>query len=64
MACDPDYKFHIDDHTMTVIEVDGINHQPKTVDQIDIFAGEFLVVVSAVLIHGNSFPLKVNAIHS
>jgi len=25
---------------MNVIEVDGVNHQPHTVDQIDIFAGQ------------------------
>lgn len=40
MACDPNYQFSIDGHNMTVIEVDGVNHNKTTVDQIDIYAGE------------------------
>ncbi|KAF5323633.1 hypothetical protein D9758_017077 [Tetrapyrgos nigripes] len=41
MACDPNYTFSIDQHTMTVIEVDGVNHQKlEDVDQIQIFAGQ------------------------
>jgi len=42
MACDPNYLFHIDNHVMTVIEADGINHRPTEVDQVQIFAGEAL----------------------
>ncbi|GLB41428.1 putative multicopper oxidase family protein [Lyophyllum shimeji] len=40
ISCDPNYVFSIDGHTMTIIEVDGVNHQPLTVDSIQIFAGQ------------------------
>ncbi|RDB26960.1 Laccase-1 [Hypsizygus marmoreus] len=40
MSCDPNYTFSIDGHTMTIIEVEGINVQPLTVDSIQIFAGQ------------------------
>ncbi|KAK0470307.1 laccase lcc5 [Desarmillaria tabescens] len=40
MACDSAFTFAIEGHTMTIIEVDGVNHQPYTVDQIQIFAGQ------------------------
>ncbi|ESK88328.1 laccase [Moniliophthora roreri MCA 2997] len=40
VACDPDYIFSIDGHSMTVIEADSINHKPVEVDQIRIFIGQ------------------------
>ncbi|KAF8485121.1 laccase C [Russula ochroleuca] len=40
ISCDPNWKFSIDDHTLTIIEVDGNNVQPLDVDQIQIFAGQ------------------------
>ncbi|KAG6916140.1 Acyl-coenzyme A oxidase 2 [Tephrocybe rancida] len=40
ISCDPNYVFSIDGHTMTIIEVDGINVQPLNVDSIQIFAGQ------------------------
>ncbi|KAF9022011.1 laccase [Hymenopellis radicata] len=40
MACDPNFTFSIEGHEMTIIEVDGVNHEPLTVDQIPIFAGQ------------------------
>ncbi|KAL4252548.1 Laccase [Abortiporus biennis] len=40
MSCDPAYTFSIDSHDMTIIEVDGVNHQPLQVDSIDIYAGQ------------------------
>ncbi|KAJ7584057.1 laccase [Mycena floridula] len=41
MSCDPNYLFQIDGHTsLTVIEVDGVSHQPLVVDEIQIFAGQ------------------------
>ncbi|KAF9461174.1 laccase 2 precursor [Collybia nuda] len=40
ISCDPNYTFSIDGHTMTIIEVDGVNVQPLTVDSIQIFAGQ------------------------
>ncbi|KAJ7202279.1 yellow laccase [Mycena pura] len=40
ISCDPNWIFSIDGHEMTIIEVDGVNHQPLTVDAIQIFAGQ------------------------
>ncbi|RDB27353.1 Laccase-1 [Hypsizygus marmoreus] len=40
MSCDPNYTFSIDGHTMTIIEVDGVNVEPLAVDSIQIFAGQ------------------------
>ncbi|KAJ7153885.1 laccase 1 [Mycena crocata] len=40
IACDPNWIFSIDNHTMTIIEVDSVNHLPLTVDSIQIFAGQ------------------------
>ncbi|KAF7368336.1 Laccase I [Mycena venus] len=40
ISCDPNWIFSIDGHSMTIIEVDGVNHQPLTVDSIQIFAGQ------------------------
>ncbi|KAJ6528614.1 laccase [Mycena vulgaris] len=40
ISCDPNFIFSIDGHQMTIIEVDGVNHQPLTVDSIQIFAGQ------------------------
>ncbi|KAJ7457291.1 laccase [Mycena galericulata] len=40
ISCDPNWVFNIDGHNMTIIEVDGVNHQPLMVDNIQIFAGQ------------------------
>ena len=40
ISCDPNYTFSIDGHNMTVIEADGVNHEPVTVDSITIYAGQ------------------------
>nr|AFD97049.1 laccase 2 [Coprinus comatus] len=40
ISCDPNYVFSIDGHSMTIIEVDGVNVEPLTVDSIQIFAGQ------------------------
>ncbi|RXW16493.1 hypothetical protein EST38_g9361 [Candolleomyces aberdarensis] len=40
ISCDPNYVFSIDGHTMTIIEADGVNVTPLTVDSIQIFAGQ------------------------
>ncbi|KAJ6624148.1 yellow laccase [Mycena sp. CBHHK59/15] len=40
ISCDPNWIFSIDAHSMTIIEVDGTNHQPLIVDSIQIFAGQ------------------------
>jgi iron transport multicopper oxidase len=41
------FNFQIQGHTMTIIEVDGVNHVPHTVDRFTIFAGQrYSVIVS------------------
>ncbi|TFY66487.1 hypothetical protein EVG20_g4598 [Dentipellis fragilis] len=40
MACEPNYNFTIDGHSMTVIEADGVNVQPYVVDFIQIYASQ------------------------
>ncbi|KAJ6537795.1 laccase [Mycena capillaripes] len=40
MSCDPNWIFSIDGHQFTIIEVDGVSHQPLTVDSIQIFAAQ------------------------
>jgi len=40
MACDSNFQFSIDGHNMTVIEVDGVNVEPVTVNSIQIFAAQ------------------------
>jgi len=39
ISCGPSFRFSIDNHTMTVIEVDGTNVQPLTIDGVELFAG-------------------------
>jgi iron transport multicopper oxidase len=39
ISCDPSFVFSIDNHQMTVIEVEGTNMQPLLVDSLEIFAG-------------------------
>jgi iron transport multicopper oxidase len=40
MACDPSFEFSIDGHNMTIIEADGENTEPFTVNSIPIFAAQ------------------------
>ncbi|KAJ6454865.1 laccase 3, partial [Mycena sanguinolenta] len=40
MSCDPSWIFSIDNHLLRIIEVDGVAHQPLTVDSIQIFTGQ------------------------
>ncbi|KAG6840216.1 hypothetical protein C0991_008159 [Blastosporella zonata] len=40
VSCDPNYIFSIDGHNFTVIEVDGVNHQPLAIDSLQIYAGQ------------------------
>lgn len=48
ISCDPFFDFSIDSHTLTIIEVDGINSQPLIVDSLRIFAGQrYSVVLNA-----------------
>jgi multicopper oxidase len=39
ISCDPSFLFSIDNHTMTVIEVEGTNVQPLPIDAVQLFAG-------------------------
>ncbi|KAJ7450358.1 laccase [Mycena latifolia] len=48
ISCEPSFIFSIDGHSMSIIEVDGVNHQPLTVDSIELFAGQrYSVVLTA-----------------
>ena len=40
IACDPNYTFSIDGHSLTVIEADGILTQPLVVNEIQIYVGQ------------------------
>nr|WGJ61553.1 laccase 12 precursor [Cerrena unicolor] len=40
LSCEPNHVFSIDNHDMTIIEVDGVNSKPLKVDSIQIFAGQ------------------------
>nr|AFV15794.1 laccase [Leucocoprinus sp. Tra.sp1.C\ len=40
ISCDPNFTFSIDNHTMTIIEVDGNNVEPVVADSIQIFASQ------------------------
>ena len=42
IACDPNFRFSIDGHRLTVIEADGQSVRPVTVDSLQIFAGGFI----------------------
>lgn len=49
LSCDPSYNFTIDDHTMTIIEADGVETVPETVDRLPVFAGQRY----SVIVHAN-----------
>ncbi|PPR01726.1 hypothetical protein CVT24_001600 [Panaeolus cyanescens] len=40
VACSPNYRFSIDGHSLTIIEVETVNVQPYSVTSIQIFAGQ------------------------
>ncbi|KAI0673731.1 laccase [Trametes maxima] len=40
LSCDPNHTFSVDGHNLTIIEVDGVNSKPLTVDSIQIFAAQ------------------------
>lgn len=40
ISCDPSFLISIDNHAMTVIEVEGTNVQPLPIDGVEVFAGE------------------------
>ncbi|KAF9443529.1 multicopper oxidase [Macrolepiota fuliginosa MF-IS2] len=54
ISCDPDFMFSIDNHELTVIEVEGTPVQQYTVNTIHIFAGQrYSVVLNANQTIGN-----------
>jgi len=53
-ACDSYFTFSIDGHDMTIIEADGVNTEPLTVDSLQIFAGQrYSIIVDAKQTGGN-----------
>ena len=40
ISCDSNFEFSVDNHTMTIIETDGVNNQPLVVDSLQIFASQ------------------------
>ncbi|KAH8825530.1 laccase precursor [Flagelloscypha sp. PMI_526] len=40
MSCEPLFDFYIEGHQLTVLEVDGEDTEPHTVDKVRIFAGQ------------------------
>ncbi|KAJ7915080.1 laccase 1 [Mycena leptocephala] len=58
ISCDPNWIFSIDGHNLTIIEVDGVNHKPLTVDNIRIFAGQrYSFILNATRPVDNYWPL-------
>ncbi|KAF9445699.1 multicopper oxidase [Macrolepiota fuliginosa MF-IS2] len=54
ISCSPDFMFSIDNHDLTVIEVEGTAVQPYTINTIHIFAGQrYSVVLNANQTIGN-----------
>ncbi|KAF8259957.1 Cupredoxin [Lactarius quietus] len=48
ISCDPAFTFSIDSHRMTIIEVDGVDHEALVVDSLQIFTGQrYSVVLNA-----------------
>ena len=45
LACDVNYVFSIDGHTMTIIEADGVSTDPLEVDSLQIFAAQRYSIV-------------------
>lgn len=65
ISCDPDFTVSIDNHDLTVIEVEGVAVQPYTVNTIQILAGEFHCpgTPAFLLIHlaGQRYSVVLNA---
>ncbi|KAJ7048951.1 laccase [Mycena amicta] len=61
LSCDPNFIFSIDNHTMTIIEVDAVNHIPHTVDSIQIFAGQRYSFVLAATKPINNYWIRTVA---
>ncbi len=54
ISCDPNFIFSIDGHNLTLIETDGENISPITVNAVDVFAGQrYSAVLEATQPVGN-----------
>ena len=51
LSCDPSYTFSIDSHELTVIEADGVETHPVTVNAIEIFAAQRYSFVVSYSVH-------------
>ncbi|KZP02622.1 multicopper oxidase, partial [Athelia psychrophila] len=58
MACNIRYNFTIDDHHMTIIEVDGVNVEPLVVDSIQIFSGQRYSFVLKANQNANNYRIR------
>lgn len=64
MSCDANFRFSIDDHKMTVIEVDGVNSQLVEVDLIPIYAAQRYSFVVGVFASSSFVILIVQQLHA
>ncbi|KAJ7438109.1 laccase 2 precursor [Mycena galericulata] len=60
LSCDPNWVFSIDGHNMTIIEVEGVNSKPLTVDNIQIFAGQRYSFVLSATQPVNNYWVRAN----
>ncbi|KIL62869.1 multicopper oxidase [Amanita muscaria Koide BX008] len=60
ISCDPNYIFSIDNHTMTVIEADGVSTNPVTVNAIQIFVGQRYSFVLTTNQPVNNYWIRAN----
>lgn len=58
LACDVFFTFSIDGHNMTIIEADGVNTQPLTVDSIQIFAAQRYSLIVHAKEKGGNFWIR------
>ncbi|KAL0564989.1 Laccase-1 [Marasmius crinis-equi] len=45
ISCRPFFTFSVDNHDITAIEFDGVEHDPVTVQKVDVYAGQRVSVV-------------------
>ncbi|EIN14730.1 laccase [Punctularia strigosozonata HHB-11173 SS5] len=60
ISCDPNFTFQIDGHKFTIIEVDGVNHQPLEVDSLQIYAGQRYSIVLKANQPINNYWIRAN----
>jgi iron transport multicopper oxidase len=58
MACDSFFTFSIDGHNMTIIEADGVNTEPLTVDSLQIFAAQRYSLIVHAKEKGGNFWIR------